>query len=153
VYKRRQVGEEVVVNKRLVRELSSRGVWTKEVRDSLIRSRVGGVGEISEIPKKLRELYKTAWEMSPKVLIDHAAARGPFVDQSQSLNLFIEKPTVRKLTQIYFYAWRKGLKTMSYYVRGMAAADAQKVTVSEERGSADSGEVCRMEEGCVECSS
>lgn len=152
IYKRRQLGENIIVNKFLMKELCEKGLWTEEVKSALKQSQTGGISEISSIPKSIRDKYKTVWEMSPKVILEHAAARAPFVDQSQSMNLFVPTPTVKLMTQIYFYGWRKGLKTMSYYVRSTPAMDAQKVTVVEKKKEVV-GEVCRMEDDCVVCSS
>jgi ribonucleoside-diphosphate reductase alpha chain len=95
----------------------------------LIVANNGSVQGISEIPKDIQALFKTVWEIKQKVLIDMAADRGPYICQSQSLNLFMADPDYRKLTSMHFYAWRKGLKTGIYYLRTKAAASAQKFTV------------------------
>lgn len=132
IYTRRTLsGEYVVVNKHLLHDLVSLGLWTKEIREKIIASN-GSIQHIMEIPPKIRELYKTAWELSQKVLIDMSADRGAFICQSQSLNLFVESPNFAKLSSMHFYSWGKGLKTGMYYLRSKAAVDAIKFTLSDE---------------------
>ena len=129
IYVRRCLaGEFAVVNKHLVRELDERGLWSEEMRHAIIAAN-GSVQRVPSVPQDLKSLYKTAWEMSMRVLIDMSADRAVFVDQSQSLNLFVGDPTHQKLSSMHFYAWNKGLKTGMYYLRTRAAADAVKVTV------------------------
>ena len=98
-----------MTNPHLLQDLTDRGIWNPTVRNMLMRDG-GSVAKIDVIPDKLKELYKTVWEMKMKDIIDMAADRGKFIDQSQSLNLFVADPTVDKLTAMHFYAWRKGLK-------------------------------------------
>ena len=112
-------GEFLQVNHYLVDDLKERGLWTEEVRTK-IKMGEGSIQDIEEIPADLRELYRTAWELPQKALLDMAAARGPFIDQSQSLNLFMETPTIGKLSSMYLYAWKTGLKT-TYYLRSRPA--------------------------------
>lgn len=132
IYVRRVLsGEFVVVNKHLLNDLTQRGLWNDTVKNQLIRDN-GSVQNINEIPNDLKELYKTVWEMSMKDIIDMAADRGAFIDQSQSLNMFIAQPTFAKLTSMHFYAWKKGLKTGMYYLRTQPAAEAIKFTVAQE---------------------
>jgi ribonucleotide reductase alpha subunit len=111
----------VVVNKHLVDDLKAVGLWSKEMKDLMIKAN-GSVQNIVDIPSELKELYKTVWEISQKVIIDMAADRGVFIDQSQSMNLFVESPTLSKLSSMHFYAWKKGLKTGMYYLRSKAKA-------------------------------
>ena len=118
-------GEFPVVNKHLVKDLISLGIWDEELRDRIIINN-GSVQEIKEIPDDLKEIYKTAWEMSQKVIIDHAAERAPFICQSQSMNLFVTDANFAKLSSAHFYSWDKGLKTGSYYIRTKAATTAIK---------------------------
>lgn len=124
IYIRRVLsGEYQVVNKYLVDDLASRGLWDLEMKNKIIEHH-GSIQSIAEIPKEIRNLYKTVWEISQKTIIDMAAERGPFIDQSQSMNLFLQDVTYSKLTSMHFYAWRKGLKTGMYYLRTKAAAAA-----------------------------
>ena len=115
----------------------------------------GSVQAITEIPIELREIYKTAWEMKMKSLIDMAADRGPFVCQSQSLNLFVESPDFQKLSSMHFYSWKRGLKTGIYYLRSRAKAKAQQFTIdpSKKINNDDSGPSCSIGGGpCESCS-
>ena len=118
------------MNKYLVQDLKKEGLWTPAIKEK-IKLNEGSIQNITEISEKLRTLYKTAWEIPQKTLIDMAAARGPYIDQSQSLNLFVENPTINKLSSMYMYAWKKGLKT-SYYLRSRPAVSIAKVTVSRQ---------------------
>ena len=129
VYVRRTLaGEFTVVNKHLVRDLMKLSLWTPELRQKLLQER-GSVQKITEIPEDLRERYKTAWEIRQKELLDQSAERGAFVCQSQSLNIFLRKPTINLLYSIHLHGWRKGLKTGSYYIRTAPAADMQQFTL------------------------
>jgi ribonucleoside-diphosphate reductase alpha subunit len=123
-------GEFAVVNKYMLADLVERGLWTKEIRNKIMHHR-GSIQSIPEIPDDLKALYKTVWEIKNKVLIDMAADRGPFIDQSQSLNLFMADPSVRKISSMHFYAWSKGLKTGQYYLRTKPKADAIQFTVDK----------------------
>lgn len=118
-------GEFPVVNKHLVKDLVRLGIWNENLRDKIIINN-GSVQDIPEIPADLKEIYKTAWEMSQKVIIDHAATRAPFICQSQSMNLFVQDANFAKLSSAHFYGWSKGLKTGSYYIRTKAATTAIK---------------------------
>ncbi|OEU13131.1 Ribonuc_red_lgC-domain-containing protein [Fragilariopsis cylindrus CCMP1102] len=120
----------------LLRDLTSLGIWNESVRNRLIADR-GSVQNIEEIPQKLRDVYKTVWEVPQKVILDLAAARSPFICQSQSLNVHIAEPTSSKLTSMHFYAWKKGLKTGMYYLRSRPKADAIQFTVDQEKVAAD----------------
>ena len=129
LYARRVLsGEFAVVNKHLVRTLEAHGLWTEEVRTAIVAGN-GSVQHVDAIPDDVKALFKTAWELKMRTLIDLAADRAPFIDQSQSLNLFVAEPSHRKLSSMHFYAWRKGLKTGMYYLRTKPSAGAVKVTV------------------------
>ncbi|TDB78087.1 ribonucleoside-diphosphate reductase subunit alpha [Micromonospora sp. KC723] len=121
-------GEFLQVNTYLVGELKARGLWTPEIRDQIKRAE-GSVQGITGLPADVRELFRTAWELPQRALIDLAAARAPFVDQSQSLNLFLAAPTIGKLSSMYLYAWKSGLKT-TYYLRSRPATRIQQATVA-----------------------
>ncbi|OJF14059.1 ribonucleoside-diphosphate reductase subunit alpha [Couchioplanes caeruleus] len=139
-------GEFLQVNTYLVRELKARGLWTAPVRDRIKRAE-GSVQQITELPAEVRELFRTAWELPQRALIDLAAARAPYIDQSQSLNLFLSAPTIGKLSSMYLYAWKSGLKT-SYYLRSRPATRIQQATVA-----VTPAEVCSLEnpESCEAC--
>ena len=120
IYLRRTLaGEFVVVNKHLVNDLKNIGIWSKEMKDLMVKAN-GSVQNIIDIPQNLKDLYKTVWEMSQKTIIDMAADRGVYIDQSQSMNLFVESPTISKLSSMHMYAWKTGLKTGMYYLRSKA---------------------------------
>ncbi|NBX49807.1 ribonucleoside-diphosphate reductase subunit alpha, partial [bacterium] len=148
IYLRRTLaGEFVMVNKHLVKDLQKIGKWNKETKDQIIRD--GGSVQGLDIPDKLKSIYKTVWEISPRTIIDMAAERGPYIDQSQSMNLFVENPTTAKLSSIHMYGWKKGLKTGMYYLRTRAKAKPVQVTLEPEAIQA-----CRRDnpEGCIMCS-
>ena len=129
IYTRRTLaGEFIVVNKYLTRELMDLGIWTDGMKQAIV-ARNGSIQGIPSIPEEIQARYKTSWELSQQVMIDMAAARGAFICQSQSLNLFVADPTYAKLTSMHFYAWKKGLKTGCYYLRTKAPVAAQKFTV------------------------
>lgn len=131
IYTRRVLsGEFIVVNKHLLLDLVNLGLWNDDVKNELMRAN-GSIQHIEGIPENIKELYKTVWEMSMRDIIDMAADRGAFIDQSQSLNLFMESPNAGKLTSMHFYAWKKGLKTGMYYLRSKAASSAIKFTVAK----------------------
>jgi ribonucleoside-diphosphate reductase alpha subunit len=122
IYLRRTLaGEFVVVNKHLVDDLKRVGLWSKEMKDLMVKAG-GSIQNIVDIPVDIKNLYKTVWEISQKCIIDMAADRGRFIDQSQSMNLFIESPTMSKLSSMHMYAWKSGLKTGMYYLRSKAKA-------------------------------
>ncbi|KAN0047497.1 hypothetical protein ACTA71_001879 [Dictyostelium dimigraforme] len=129
IYSRRVLaGEFTIVNKQLLEDLMELGIWTPEMKNQIIAAR-GSIQSIGGIPDELKELYKTVWEIRQRTLIDMAADRGAFIDQSQSFNVFIAEPTFAKLTSMHFYSWKKGLKTGMYYLRTRPAADAIQFTV------------------------
>jgi ribonucleoside-diphosphate reductase alpha chain len=135
IYTRRVLsGEFVVVNKHLLIDLVDLGLWNEELKTEIIRAN-GSIQGIPQIPDNIKELYKTVWEMSMRDIIDMSAERGHFIDQSQSLNLFVEGANMAKLTSMHFYAWEKGLKTGMYYLRTKAATDAIKFTVQKQTKS------------------
>jgi ribonucleoside-diphosphate reductase alpha chain len=169
IYVRRVLsGEFVIVNKHLLKDLVQLGLWNDTMKNKIITAN-GSVQQINEIPAEIKALYKTVWEIKQRHLIDMAADRGAYICQSQSLNLFVDNPTVAKLTSMHFYSWKQGLKTGMYYLRSQAAAQAVQFTVEKqgslqmepvvpkavEAGDNDglNGGSCSMEDGCVTCSS
>jgi len=131
-YTRRTIaGEFIQVNKYLVRDLLELGLWTPELKDKII-AKAGSVQGLDEVPLDIQNLYKTVWEIKQKTLIDLAADRGPYICQSQSLNLFVKEPTYSILTSMHFYAWSKGLKTGIYYLRTKAPVAPQQFTIAPE---------------------
>ena len=133
IYKRQTLsGEFLLVNRHLVKQLSKRNLWNKTMRDNIILEN-GSVQNIPNFPNDLKEIYKTVWETSQRTVIDMAADRAPFIDQTQSMNLWLSNPTFGKVNSMHMYAWGKGLKTGMYYLRSRSAVDAVKVTVSSEK--------------------
>ena len=177
IYSRRVLsGEFIIVNKHLLKDLVSLGLWNNDMKNRIIAAN-GSIQKITEIPADLKDLYKTVWEIKQRNLIDMAADRGAFICQSQSLNLFVDNPTTSKLTSMHFYGWKKGLKTGMYYLRSQAATQAVQFTI-EKQGSEEmapvipqitadaenqnnvedintdfTGPACNMEVGCVSCGS
>jgi ribonucleoside-diphosphate reductase alpha chain len=146
IYTRRTLaGEFIVVNKYLVKELMSLGLWSDGMKQRIIAFN-GSIQTISEIPERVRQKYKTAWELPQKLLIDMAADRGAFICQSQSLNLFVADPTNSKLTSMHFYGWKKGLKTGCYYLRTKAPVVAQKFTVDPRLLAAVEGNMTKYQD-------
>jgi ribonucleoside-diphosphate reductase alpha chain len=143
-------GEFLQVNAALVRDLKAHGRWNAQIRDAVKRAE-GSVQGITELPADIRELFRTAWELPQRALIDMAAARAAFIDQSQSLNLFMAAPTIGKLSSMYLYAWKAGLKT-TYYLRSRPATRIQQATVAAQ--VPDAGAIaCSLEnpESCEAC--
>jgi ribonucleoside-diphosphate reductase alpha chain len=133
LYTRRVLsGEFIVVNKYLLRDLVKLGLWSDEMKNKIIAGN-GSVQHIAEIPQNLKELYKTAWEISQKTIIDMSADRGAYICQSQSLNVFMENVNFAKLTSMHFHSWKSGLKTGMYYLRTKAATDAIKFTLDKSK--------------------
>jgi ribonucleoside-diphosphate reductase alpha subunit len=173
IYTRRVLsGEFIIVNKHLMQDLVKLGMWNENMKNKIVAAN-GSVQSINEIPQNLKDIYKTAWEISQKGIIDMAADRGAYIDQSQSLNIFMENANFAKLTSMHFYGWKKGLKTGMYYLRTKAATDAIKFTLekvavntpiplmekSEEEKAADYDQrmaeiSCSLDnpEGCEMCS-
>lgn len=133
IYTRRVLsGEFIVVNKHLLEDLVNLGLWNEGLKQEIMRAN-GSIQHIDSIPEEIRELYKTVWELSMKDIIDMSRHRGYFIDQSQSLNLFMENANFGKLTSMHFYAWKSGLKTGMYYLRTKAAVDAIKFTLDNTK--------------------
>jgi len=133
IYTRRVLsGDFIVVNKHLLEDLVALGLWTEELKQALMKAN-GSIQQIDIIPDEIKELYKTVWELSMKDIIDMSRHRGYFIDQSQSLNLFMEGATMAKLTSMHFYAWKSGLKTGMYYLRTKSAVDAIKFTLDNKK--------------------
>jgi ribonucleoside-diphosphate reductase alpha chain len=132
LYTRRTLaGEFILVNKHLMAELQRLKLWNENMRNKIIAAE-GSIQKIEEIPHRVKEIYRTVWEIPQKSLIDMSADRGAFICQSQSLNLFLGSPTVGKLTSMHFHAWKRGLKTGIYYLRTNAAANAIAFTVNKQ---------------------
>ncbi|MCW5518973.1 ribonucleoside-diphosphate reductase subunit alpha [Aureitalea sp. L0-47] len=132
IYTRRVLsGEFIVVNKHLLEDLVNLGLWNDDLKEEIMRAN-GSIQDVDVIPQELKELYKTVWELSMKDIIDMSRHRGYFIDQSQSLNLFMENANFAKLTSMHFYAWKSGLKTGMYYLRTKSAVDAIKFTLKNE---------------------
>ncbi|TRW22388.1 ribonucleoside-diphosphate reductase subunit alpha [Flavobacterium zepuense] len=133
IYTRRVLsGEFIVVNKHLLEDLVNLGLWNESLKQEVMRNN-GSIQNIDGIPQDIKELYKTVWEMSMKDIIDMSRQRGYFIDQSQSLNLFMENASYSKLTSMHFYAWQSGLKTGMYYLRTKSAVDAIKFTLNNDK--------------------
>jgi ribonucleotide reductase alpha subunit len=138
-----------MVNKHLVRDLHKIDKWNPKIKNEIIRA--GGSVQHLDIPADIKNIYRTVWEIPQKSILDMAADRGAYIDQSQSLNIFMENPTVAKLSSMHFYGWKKGLKTGMYYLRTRAKAKPQQVTLppTEEEKLACS---LANPEGCLMCS-
>jgi ribonucleoside-diphosphate reductase alpha chain len=161
IYTRRTLaGEFIVINRYLMNDLEKLGLWNEMMKQQII-ARNGSIQGIDQIPESIQKLYKTSWEIKQKILIDMAVARGAFICQSQSLNLFVADPNYAKLTSMHFYAWKQGLKTGIYYLRTRAPVMAQKFTIDPElQREAAKSEQMRVlrknsgeEEECTMCSS
>jgi ribonucleoside-diphosphate reductase alpha chain len=178
IYTRRVLsGEFIIVNKHLLKDLVSLGLWDNSMKNKIVAAN-GSIQNIDEIPGDIKELYKTVWEIKQRNIIDMSADRGAFVCQSQSLNLFIDNPNTSKLTSMHFHAWKSGLKTGMYYLRTQAASQAVQFTVEKQGNNEVSpvipiaaptndltnlskdiepvfseGAACSMEEGCISCGS
>jgi len=151
-------GEFQIVNPHLLKDLTELGLWNAEMKNQLIAAN-GSVQNIKGIPDEIKALYKTVWEISQKVVIDMAADRGAFIDQSQSLNIHIAEPSFAKLTSMHFYAWKKGLKTGMYYLRTKPAVNAIQFTVdktllAKSKEENEAGMVCSLQnkDECLMCS-
>lgn len=156
IYTRRVLsGEFIIVNKHLLKDLVKAGLWNKEMRQKIMAAN-GSIQNIHEIPQKLKDLYKTAWEISQKAIIDLAADRGAYICQSQSLNIFMENANFGKLTSMHFYGWERGLKTGMYYLRTKAATDAIKFTIDktaiQQEPEVKSVEAIEQAQAAVACS-
>ena len=132
IYSRRTLsGDFIVINKYLQQDLQDLGLWTEDMKNIILMNR-GSIQGIKSIPKNIQARYKTSWDLSQKILIDLARDRGPYICQSQSLNLFIQQPNVNKLSSMHFYSWKAGLKTGIYYLRTMSVSKAQQFTIDPE---------------------
>ena len=156
IYLRRTLaGEFVMINKHLVRELMSLGKWTPEIKTEIVRNG-GSVQQLDGVPDNLKAIYRTVWEISQKSIIEMSADRGAYIDQSQSLNIFMENPSMAKLSSMHLFGWKKGLKTGAYYLRTRAKAKAQQVTVPVMRVKPTDEEIqaCSLAnpDGCLMCS-
>jgi ribonucleoside-diphosphate reductase subunit M1 len=141
VYSRRVLsGEFICINKHLVKDLVKLNLWTEDLRQQIL-ARNGSVQGIKQIPAEIQKLYRTVWELPQKSIIDLAVGRGPFICQSQSLNIFMESPELNKISSMHFYGWKKGLKTGMYYLRSRPAVDAIKFTVDYEKLKASDKDV------------
>ncbi len=146
IYTRRVLsGEFIVVNKHLLEDLVELGLWNDGLKQEVMRAN-GSIQGIDAIPQNIKELYKTVWELSMKDIIDMSRQRGYFIDQSQSLNLFLEGATMAKLTSMHFYAWKSGLKTGMYYLRTKSAVDAIKFTLDKAKKEEPTEEVVKVDE-------
>lgn len=146
IYTRRVLsGEFIVVNKHLLEDLVALGLWNDGLKQEVMRAN-GSIQGIDAIPQDIKELYKTVWELSMKDIIDMSRHRGYFIDQSQSLNLFLEGATMAKLTSMHFYAWKSGLKTGMYYLRTKSAVDAIKFTLDKAKKEEPTEEVVQVDE-------
>jgi len=158
IYLRRTLaGEFVMINKHLVNDLKQLGLWNSTIKTEIIRN--GGSVQQMNIPESLKAIYRTTWEIPQKSILDMAADRGAYIDQSQSLNIFMENPTVAKLSSMHMYGWKKGLKTGMYYLRTRAKAKPIQVTVPVEKQASllpttEQVMACRRDnpEGCLMCS-
>jgi ribonucleoside-diphosphate reductase alpha subunit len=157
IYLRRTIaGEFVVINKYLLKELTSIGLWNNDIKNNIIYNK-GSVQEVPNLPKCIKEKYKIVWEMPMKRIIEYAADRGPYICQSQSMNLWMENPQYDKLTAMHFFAWKKGLKTGIYYLRTKAKAAAQQFTIEPPKNmkmnlNTSKNASQNDDEGCLMCS-
>jgi ribonucleoside-diphosphate reductase alpha subunit len=152
IYTRRVLsGEFIIVNKHLLKDLVREGLWNKDMRQKIVAAN-GSIQNINEIPPHLKELYKTAWEISQKAIIDQAADRGAYICQSQSLNIFMENANFGKLTSMHFYGWEKGLKTGMYYLRTKAATDAIKFTIDKSVVDETAAQAIEDQQAAIACS-
>jgi ribonucleoside-diphosphate reductase alpha chain len=152
IYSRRTLsGEFAIVNKHLLRDLVKLGLWDDDMKNRLIASN-GSIQDFPEVPENIKELYKTVWEIKQKDILDMAADRGAYIDQSQSLNIFLDNPNFAKLTSMHFYAWKKGLKTGMYYLRSKAARDAIQFTVDKSKLQAPKEVSKEQREAEIACS-
>ena len=148
IYNRRTIaGEFMLTNKYLMKDLIGLGLWNEQIKNNIIANN-GSIQHIEGLSQHIKDKYKTVWEISMKKLIDMSAARGAFICQSQSLNLWLEEPNYNSLTSMHFYSWSKGLKTCIYYMRRRARHQAQQFTIEPEKRSSP-----MEEEGCEMCGS
>ena len=154
IYMRRVLsGEFPVINRHLIKDLCNMGLWTPELRTQIIANN-GSIQNINAIPDNMKKLYRTVWELNQKSILDMAIGRSPYVDQSQSMNIFMASPTINKVTSMHFYGWEHGLKTGLYYLRTRPAATAVQFTVesSHVREQRSEERACEGTDGCQMCS-
>jgi ribonucleotide reductase alpha subunit len=154
IYTRKTLaGTFILVNKYLIDDLIELNIWNNDIKNEIIINR-GSIQNIKIIPDNLKMIYKTIWEIKQRYLIDHAVARGPYVDQSQSMNLYMAQPSIDKLTTALFYGWKNGLKTGCYYLRSLPASQPQQFS-QEIKNIEEAKLVCSRNnpEGCLMCSS
>ena len=142
-------GQFIVINKYLMKELIGLGLWDNDMKEQIIIHE-GMIGEIKKIPQEVRDLYKTAWEIKQKHIIDLAADRGAFVCKSQSMNLFMESPDTKKLTMMHFYSWQKGVKTGMYYLRTKPKANVQQFTINPCKSKSNTTSIQSAESMIIE---
>jgi ribonucleoside-diphosphate reductase subunit M1 len=147
--RRTLAGEYVCLNKYMVQDLEKLNLWCSKMSERIISAH-GSIQNIEEIPFHIRSIYKTVWEISGKVQVNHAIDRSPFIDQSQSMSIFMENPTIQKLTSLHFYTWRGKLKTGLYYLRSRAVRNAVQFTVNPKKKEL---EYCTLKDGCTSCGS
>ena len=151
IYTRRTIaGEFMLTNKHLIKELTDRGIWNNDIKNSIIRDK-GSIQNIPEIPEDVKNIFKIVWEIDPTTIIDMARDRGAYICQSQSMNLWVEDPNYKNLTKIHFYGWKQGLKTGIYYLRRKAKHQAQQFTVEPVK-SIKNDDTNENEEVCEMCS-
>jgi ribonucleoside-diphosphate reductase alpha chain len=133
-------GEFIMMNKHLVKDLKELGLWNKYIINNIIENE-GSIQNVEEIPQNIKDIYKTVWEISQKILIDYYRDRAPFIDQAQSLNLFLDHPTIAKLSSMHMYSWKNGCKNGIYYCRSKPARSAVKFNLLKENRASNSNEV------------
>ena len=146
-----QAGDFVMTNKYLVNDMLSVGMWNVEMKDKIIASN-GSIQSLDILPPQLRELYKTMWEIQQVWVLEAALARSPYVDQTQSMNLFMAKPDYQRLGSSHIWAWKKGLKTGQYYLRTKPATDAIKFTIDPRLAKTSAKQTNEENSGCENCS-
>jgi ribonucleoside-diphosphate reductase alpha chain len=152
IYTRRVLsGEFTIINKYLIKDLMKLDLWNDNMKNEIIKHN-GSVQNIESIPSELKDLYKTVWEIKQKSVIEMAADRGAYIDQSQSLNIHMTDVNMGKLSSMHFFAWKSGLKTGMYYLRTKAAADAIKFTVKKEETQAPTAAQMMSDEEAMMCS-
>lgn len=150
IYKRsNKYGETILYNENLIESLSDMNLWSIDLVNKILESRTGGIQD-TDLPNVVKQNYKTAFEISPRIVIDHALVRSVFVDQGISLNLFIPDPTNEILTKVYMYAWKRGIKTGTYYTRRLAPVDAKKIKIEEQTVVEEKNIICE-DEVCIMC--
>ena len=154
IYKRRTLaGEFKIINKHLQKDLLDLGLWSVDLKDQIIINN-GSIQNIDIIPQEIKDIYKIVWEIKQKAIIDMASDRGAYICQTQSMNLFIAQPTIKKLTSMHFHAWKSGLKTGMYYLRTLGAAQAAKFSIDAEKLKNNSTNISQNEpEECLACGS